>query len=195
MDSLSTARGQRTPNGCDGRRLDAAVRAGVAMTARAARPLQRPVEARRASAARLALRVVLPAAVLLLLLSAAALAAVETENVRSYWDGLWWSLSLMTTVGFVGAAPATGLGKVLSAAIMLFGFIALATTTAAVASLFVRQDEFPEERREQGFEQRMLDELRELTRGLAAIERELGRASARTASDTASTAPGGTGPP
>lgn len=161
------------------------------MTAR----FRRRDEARRASAAQLVLRVVLPAAVLLLLLSAAALAAVETDDVRSYWDGLWWSLSLMTTVGFVGAAPATALGKILSAALMVFGFITLATTTAAVASLFVREDELPDERREQGFEQRMVDELRALTRRLAAIERELDRKSAQTASAAVSTAPAGTSPP
>lgn len=126
---------------------------------------RRRAEARRASAAQLALRVVPPAAVLLLLLSAAA------------------------------AAPATALGKILSAALMVFGFITLATTTAAVASLFVREDELPEERREQGFEQRMVDELRALTRRLAAIERELDRKSAQTASAAVSTAPAGTSPP
>ena len=161
------------------------------MTAR----VRRRVETRRASVARLALQVVVPAAVVLLLLSAAALAAVETDNVRSYWDGLWWSLSLMTTVGFVGAAPATALGKILSAVLMVFGFITLATTTAAVASLLVREDELPEERREQGFEQRMLDELRALTRRLAAIERELERTSPQAPSAAAATAPAGTDPP
>jgi len=32
---------------------------------------------------------------------------------------------------------------------MIFGFVLLAMTTAAVASLFVREDEQPHERREQ----------------------------------------------
>jgi voltage-gated potassium channel len=53
---------------------------------------------------------------------------------------------------------------------MLFGFVLLAMTTAAVASLFVREDEEPQERREQTFEQEVLLELRELAARIAKIE-------------------------
>lgn len=116
------------------------------------------------------LRVLLPVAALLMFLSAGAFAALETDNARSYWDGLWWSLSLMTTVGFVGAAPVTGLGKIISAGLMVFGFIALAMTTAAVASLFVREDERPDDLLERAFDQRVLDELHDLGARLEAIE-------------------------
>jgi voltage-gated potassium channel len=140
---------------------------------------------------RRSLRILVPGAALFMLLSGAAFAAVETENVHSYWDGLWWSLSLMTTVGFVGAAPVTALGKILSAALMLVGFIVLAMTTAAVASLFVREDELPETRRERGFEQQMFGELRELNGRLAAIEHELRRTSGGNGSDAASYEPAG----
>ena len=51
------------------------------------------------------LKVVLAVAVVGLVLGAGAGAAFETETVGSYWRGLWWSVSLMTTVGFVGPPP------------------------------------------------------------------------------------------
>ena len=119
------------------------------------------------------LRYIAPGVALLLLLSAGAFAAVETESVHSYWDGLWWSLSLVSTVGFAGATPTTALGKLVSAALMVLGFLLLATTTAAVASLFVRQDELPDHKSELGFERDVLDALRAFHERLKAIEQEL----------------------
>lgn len=119
---------------------------------------------------RRALGFLAPGAALLLLLSAGAFAAVETESAHSYWDGLWWSLSLVSTVGFVGAAPVSAIGKIVSAALMVLGFALLATTTAAVASLFVREDERPDDERERGFERDVRDALRDLDARLEAIE-------------------------
>ena len=122
---------------------------------------------------RRSLRFFAPGAGLLLLLSAGAFAAVETESVHSYWDGLWWSLSLVSTVGFIGAAPVTAVDKVVSAALMVLGFVLLATTTAAVASLFVREDDLSEDERALGFERDVRDALRDLDARLEAIEGEL----------------------
>ena len=45
-----------------------------------------------------------------LLVGAGAAAAFEADTVSSYWDGLWWALGLMTTVGFVGGPPHTTAG-------------------------------------------------------------------------------------
>jgi voltage-gated potassium channel len=116
------------------------------------------------------LRYLIPSAAVLVLLAGGGFAAVETDTVKSYWDGVWWALSLMTTVGFANDTPHTVLGKLLSALIMVVGFGLLALTTAAIASLFVREDEGPEEIREQVFEKAALDELRELNARLELIE-------------------------
>ncbi|MGE5274316.1 MAG: potassium channel family protein [Verrucomicrobiota bacterium] len=97
-----------------------------------------------------------------MLLAGGGFAAFEAEAAKTYWDGVLWALSLMTTVGFVGAAPTTAGGKAIAAVLMLLGFSFLAMTTAAVASLFVREDEEPAERRERAFEQEVLTELRAL---------------------------------
>lgn len=74
-------------------------------------------------------------------------AAFETETVNSYLRGLWWSVSLMATVGFLDEPPRTAAGAVLSVVLMLGGFVLLASLSAALASLFVREDEEPAELR------------------------------------------------
>lgn len=126
------------------------------------------------------------------LLGGGGLAALETDTVGSYWDGVWWALSLMTTVGFTGGVPATLAGKLLSALLMVVGFAVLAMSTAAIASLFVREDERPEDEREWEFERKALAELEALSRRLermedrlAGVEPLIAQAEARQALDAA----------
>jgi voltage-gated potassium channel len=119
------------------------------------------------------LRIVLPLSAIAVLLGGGGFAALETQNVSSYAEGVWWALSLMTTVGFVGESPETTGGRILSAVLMLFGFSLLSVTTAVIASLFVREDETPEQRREQAFEQQALQRLEDLGRRLDGLERRL----------------------
>jgi voltage-gated potassium channel len=116
---------------------------------------------------------VLPVSAVVVLLAGGGFAALETKNVSSYAEGVWWALSLMTTVGFVGESPETTAGRILSAVLMLIGFGLLSVTTAVIASLFVREDEAPEERREQAFEEEALQRLEELGRRLDRLERSL----------------------
>ena len=116
------------------------------------------------------MRYLIPAATVIVLLAGGGFAALETDAVESYWEGVWWALSLMTTVGFANGTPETVLGKALSGVIMVLGFVLLALTTAAFASLFVREDEAPEESREHAFEENALAELRQLNSRLEVIE-------------------------
>lgn len=102
------------------------------------------------------LRYVIPAALVAILLAGGGFAALESKSVDSYWEGVWWALSLMTTVGFAEHAPETTAGQVLSAILMVTGFALLATATAVIASLFVEQVELPEEERERAFEHEAL---------------------------------------
>ncbi|HSE07867.1 MAG TPA: ion channel [Nocardioidaceae bacterium] len=94
-----------------------------------------------------------------LVLGAGAGAAFETESVGSYWRGLWWAVSLMTTVGFIGQPPQSAGGAVVSVVLMVIGFLLLSLLSAALASLFVRQDEEPFERRENALDDEVLRTL------------------------------------
>jgi voltage-gated potassium channel len=117
----------------------------------------------------------LAAAAALVLVVAGAAAAVETDTVTSYPRGLWWSLSLMTTVGFVGAPPSTTLGAILSVVLMVAGFFLLAMVSAALASLFVRDDERGFEDRETEATARVLERVERLRSELAEVRAAVDR--------------------
>ena len=116
------------------------------------------------------LRHMLPLAGVVVLLSGGGLAALEADTVSSFGDGVWWALALGTTVGFTDPVPVSTGGRVLSGVMMVLGFVLLAMTTAAVTSLFVREEATPAQRRETGFEREALEELRALRERLDAID-------------------------
>ncbi len=109
----------------------------------------------------------------MVVVSGGAVAAAETDTVESFWRGLWWSISLVTTVGFLGSPPRTAAGAVLSVVLMVLGFVLLAMVSAALASLFVRQDEQPREDAEREVDRALLEALASLESRLEAIERRL----------------------
>lgn len=113
---------------------------------------------------------VLLSAVLVVVVSAAAATAVETHTVRSLGQGLWWATSLITTVGFIGEPPETTAGALLSALLMVLGFLLLAMVSASLAALFIREEEFPLHAEESSKEQQILDTLERLEQRLKAIE-------------------------
>lgn len=122
-------------------------------------------------------RVSLMVAGVAVLVGAAAAAAFETDTVSSYWRGLWWTVSLITTVGFIGEPPRTALGAALSVVLMLGGFLLLALVRAALASLFVREDETPAQLQDDLADQKLLASLTAVEDRLERIERRLGDAS------------------
>jgi hypothetical protein len=79
----------------------------------------------------------------------------------------------MTTVGFVGEAPESTAGRLLSSVLMVSGFALMTLLTASIASLFVREDELPEEAKEREFERAALAQLEELHRKIDELERRL----------------------
>src|SRR6478735_7607935 len=112
-------------------------------------------------------------AMAVLLVGAGAVAAFESRTVGSYWEGLWWALGLMTTVGFVEGSPETVGGAVTSAVLMVAGFLLLSLISAALASIFVREDEEPVEEREEAVEQQILDRLAAIERRLEVLDERL----------------------
>ena len=112
-------------------------------------------------------------ALVIVLVAAGAAAAIETDTVTSYWHGLWWSISLITTVGFIGQPPRTDAGAALSVVLMVVGFLLLALVSASLAALFVRQEEDPHDAREESASDAILDALGGLEARLAAIEARL----------------------
>ena len=110
----------------------------------------------------------------LVVVAAGGVASFETGTVGSFWEGLWWAVSLMTTVGFIDGPPATATGAALSVVLMLVGFLLLAAVSAALASLFVREDVEPFESQEREVDRELLQEVRRLHERLDGLERRLG---------------------
>lgn len=104
------------------------------------------------------------------LLAGGGFAAFESRQVSNYWEGLWWALSLMSTVGFIGEAPESVLGRLVSSVLMVSGFALMALVTAAIASLFVREEQEPDQQAEELFDARALRLLADIAQRLEAIE-------------------------
>jgi voltage-gated potassium channel len=114
-------------------------------------------------------------AVLTALGGGAAFSAVEE---RSTWDGVWWAVVTMTTVGYGDIDPETVEGRVIAIVVMIVGIGFVALLTAALAERFVAsrveaaEDEVGE--RIDAAEADVVAELREITERLQRLEQRLG---------------------
>jgi voltage-gated potassium channel len=92
-------------------------------------------------------------ALLTVLGGGAAFAAVESHQDLSAWDGVWWAITTVTTVGYGDIGPHTDAGRVIALAVMVVGIGFVALITAAAAERFMRRGEREDEL------QRRLDEI------------------------------------
>jgi voltage-gated potassium channel len=106
----------------------------------------------------------------------AAYAAAEGGDVNT-WDGLWWAVTTMTTVGYGDMYPETDLGRAIAIGVMLVGIGFIAIITAALAQRFVVQEvaEAQEEVTEEieAAEEDVRRELRAIAQRLVELERRL----------------------
>jgi voltage-gated potassium channel len=102
-------------------------------------------------------------AVMTILGGGAAFAAVENTDSHpvTAWDGLWWAVSTVTTVGYGDYAPRTDAGRTIAIAVMFVGIGFIAILTAAAAGRFMR-DEEAEANALAAVEQRLDEVLRRL---------------------------------
>lgn len=68
----------------------------------------------------------------------AAFSAVEKGH--STWDGVWWAVTTMTTVGYGDLYPTTTAGRFVGLAVMLVGIGFIAILTGAVAQRFLASE-------------------------------------------------------
>ena len=66
-----------------------------------------------------------------------AIRALDSHEYASIWDGLWWALQTITTVGYGDVTPTTTAGRLVGVVMMLQGVAFMVIVTAAVTSTFV----------------------------------------------------------
>lgn len=91
---------------------------------------------------------------------------VERGQHLSQWDGVWWAMSTITTVGYGDVTPVTTAGRLIAIALMVAGIGFVALLTAAIAHHFVAQSG-----EISGREDEILAELRRLHERLDRAER------------------------
>ena len=61
----------------------------------------------------------------------------EVEKGYSVWDGVWWAITTMTTVGYGDLSPHTTGGRLVGVALMFIGIGFVALLTGAIAQRFL----------------------------------------------------------
>jgi voltage-gated potassium channel len=83
----------------------------------------------------------------------------------STWDGVWWAITTVTTVGYGDNYPVTDGGRMIAMAIMAVGIGFVALLTAFVADRFINEQQTTEAKEDQ-----ILDELRQIRERLDQLE-------------------------
>lgn len=63
--------------------------------------------------------------------------SAKGNNIKDFFDAIWWSLVTITTVGYGDLYPVTFWGRIIGIVFILLGFIVFSTFTAFVASNFI----------------------------------------------------------
>jgi voltage-gated potassium channel len=133
---------------------------------RASVVVTRAIQAERRLTSGNALRLASLATLFLTVMAGAVQSTVDTRDFASFWDGVWWAVVTVTTVGYGDLYPHTVAGRIIAMAVMLLGIGFLAVLTATVASHFVQIDQQTE-----GAE--VLDTLRRIEADVAALKAQL----------------------
>ena len=110
-------------------------------------------------------------ALMSVVIGGALFAAVEEDQDLSSWDGIWWAITTMTTVGYGDISPETDAGRILAIAVILIGIAFVALLTAFIADRFLRRDVEEIDREVSEMEDRDDRILRELAEISARLDR------------------------
>jgi voltage-gated potassium channel len=124
---------------------------------RAAAIVSRAIQAERRLSSPQLFRAAAIFTVFAVFIAGAAAATLDSGDFKSYWNGIWWAIVTVTTVGYGDVYPTTVAGRLIAISLMMLGIGFLSVLTATIASRFIQTDTGS-------------DEIRE---SLARIEREL----------------------
>jgi voltage-gated potassium channel len=118
--------------------------------------------------------VIVTATVLIVVGGGIAIRAIDHREYSSIWEGMWWSLQTVTTVGYGDVTPKDAAGRIVGAVVMLEGIAFLAIITAAITSTFVtraQREQQPSEQTEETLTQTPVDpQLEQMAAQLDRVE-------------------------
>jgi voltage-gated potassium channel len=97
---------------------------------------------------------------------------IDPKTFHSVWQGMWWAIQTVTTVGYGDIVPEQTAGKVLASVLMLGGLALLAVVTGVITSIFVTAAQA--DRRAAG-DDPVMQKLEEMTAQLEALKTDLAR--------------------
>ena len=77
----------------------------------------------------------------LVVMAGAVQVEVDSKDFKSFWDGVWWAVVTVTTVGYGDIYPHTVAGRIVAIILMFVGIGFLAVLTATIAPYFVKTDQ------------------------------------------------------
>jgi voltage-gated potassium channel len=128
--------------------------------------LTRVLQRERALTSGTAFRFAALLTLLVVVIAGAVESLVDTKDFPSTWDGMWWAVVTVTTVGYGDVYPTSVEGRIIAMVVMLFGIGFLSVLTATVASLFVKTERGEET-------EAILDALTRLEAELAEVKQRL----------------------
>jgi voltage-gated potassium channel len=126
----------------------------------------RAVRAERALTSGTALRLVALITLFIVFVAGAAQATFDAEEFHSIWDGVWWAVVTVTTVGYGDLTPTTVGGRIIGMLVMFVGIGFLSVLTATFASQFVKTDSSDEN-------SEVMEMLREIREELGEVKTRL----------------------
>jgi len=133
---------------------------------RASTILTRMLQREKALSSGTAFRFVALVTVFVVVVAGSVEAVVDSGDVHSTWEGIWWAVVTVTTVGYGDIQVKTVPGRIVAIVVMFVGIGFLSVLTASIASLFVKTDRSDE------FEA-MIDSLNRLEAEMADLKRQL----------------------
>ena len=100
----------------------------------------RAVERERALTSGATFRLVALLTLVVVVVSGSVEALVDSRDFDSTWEGIWWALETVTTVGYGDVPVTTVHGRIIAMFVMLVGIGFLSVLTATIASRFVKTD-------------------------------------------------------
>lgn len=96
-------------------------------------------------------------------LSGAFISAIDPA-IETPWDGIWWALVTITTVGYGDLVPVTSAGKVFAGVLILVGIGLFSLLTASFSVFFLEREE-----------EEVIDKESELLERMDHLERKMSR--------------------